>query len=258
MIRSCYIVGSGNMAHFLLFLFQRNNIAVSGIYARNEAAGRMLAAAYHTKFYSELNRLPDEPNTALFLCVPDRSITAVAQSIPFRSNQILVHNSGSTNIAQLSAFASRFACLWPMVSVSKSNSDYATDIPLCLAGSDADVNATILEFAKQLSTRAMVCTEEQRQTLHLSAVMAQNFANHLFVLASELCKQRGLDAQVLQPMLLQWAKGLASDSAKDNQTGPARRNDENTLSIQRELLASHPELLKVYDTLTASIRKMYG
>jgi predicted short-subunit dehydrogenase-like oxidoreductase (DUF2520 family) len=246
------------MAHFLLLLFQQNNITVSGIYARDEAAGRALAGAFHTRFYSNLATIPDEPDSALFLCVPDSAITAVAQEIPFRNKQILVHNSGSTNIAKLSAYASGFACLWPMVSVSKSNSEYATDTPLCLAGSNAEVNAVILDLAKRISTRAIVCTEEQRQTLHLSAVMAQNFANHLFVLASELCEQKGLDAQVLQPMLLQWAKGLRPDKAKERQTGPARRNDENTLAMQRELLASHPELLKVYDTLTASIRKMYG
>jgi hypothetical protein len=48
---------------------------------------------------------------------------------------------------------------------------------------------------------------------------------------------------------------LKEDSAAVLQTGPAVRNDTQTLQKHRELLKKYTELLPLYDALTRSIQR---
>lgn len=258
MIDNCYIAGSGNMAHFLLRAFSRAGVPVSGIYARNKSIGAAWAKEFTTVFIPEISHIPDERNSVLFLCVPDQAIEALAGALPFREHQWLLHCSGNTPITPLASFAARYGCLWPLASVHKGGSGELSDIPICIEGSDETVNTDLQSLATYLSGRVSLMNGKQRALMHLSAVLTQNFANHLFALAEELCAANGLDARLLQPMMRDWTERLAAQNAYELQTGPARRNDENTLSAHRKLLSEQPGLLEVYDTLTASIRKMYG
>lgn len=258
MIRTCYIAGSGNMAHFLLRSFQRSDLRVSGIYARNAKTGKSLASEFQTEFIPEIESIPDEQHSALFLCVPDRVIETVAASLPGRTNQLLVHSSGNTPISVLATHTAGYGCIWPLASVNKDNLREQSGIPVCVEGSDENASEKLLALARRLSGSVYPMSGTQRSLMHLSAVLTQNFANHLFALAEQLCAANNLDAQLLQPMMREWVAQLAMQKAFELQTGPARRNDENTLFAHRKLLAEQPALLEVYDTLTASIRKMYG
>lgn len=258
MIRSCYIVGSGNMAYFLSDAFRRVGIPIAGIYARNSASGTLLAKEFQAEWIPDLRQIPDEADTALFLCVPDQSIETVAEHLSQRTKQLLLHTSGNTPLSVLSAYAAAYGCFWPLASVSKRERTMLTDIPICIEGSDDSVTTSLHVLAGTLSGKVCPMNGSQRSLMHLSAVLTQNFANHLFALADQLCAQHGLDAKLLQPMMHEWTKRLATNNAQDMQTGPARRHDENTLAGHRALLSEHPELLEVYNTLTASIRKMYG
>lgn len=258
MISKCYIVGSGNMAHFLCHTLSARGVGIAGIYTRNMNTGENLSTKFQAPLLTALAEIPDEPDSILFLCVPDQAIAVLASQLPLRRKQLLVHTSGSTSLEPLSLRAAAFGCVWPLASINKINPVAESDIPVCIEACDATTSIELMEVAKCISNSVRVLDSTQRRLLHLSAVLTQNFANHLFALATELCADTGVDITLLQPMMRAWIEQLREQSAFTLQTGPARRNDQNTLDAHRALLTQNPDLLKVYDTLTASIRKMYG
>jgi predicted short-subunit dehydrogenase-like oxidoreductase (DUF2520 family) len=96
--------------------------------------------------------------------------------------------------------------------------------------------------------------DESRMKLHLVAVIVSNFTNHLYALAEEYCKKEGIDFKELYPLIEETATRLKTLSSINTQTGPAVRNDEETINKHLEMLQSHPRLKKVYQFLTENIR----
>ena len=96
--------------------------------------------------------------------------------------------------------------------------------------------------------------DDTRLKLHVAAVFVNNFTNHLYALAEDYCKKEGIDFKELFPLIEETASRLKTISPSKLQTGPAIRNDEETIQKHLVLLASHPQMKKVYEFLTASIR----
>jgi predicted short-subunit dehydrogenase-like oxidoreductase (DUF2520 family) len=98
---------------------------------------------------------------------------------------------------------------------------------------------------------------EQRLRIHLAAVVANNFVNHLFTLSEKLVNESGVSFDILKPMIDAHIEGIHNLSPAHLQTGPAVRNDQTTINQHLELLHSQPEIMKLYQLLTDSIQKMY-
>ena len=97
---------------------------------------------------------------------------------------------------------------------------------------------------------------EKRKYLHLSAVFANNFANHCFALAYKLLENKGIDPQCLLPLIDETANKLHSLTPMQAQTGPAVRWDENVIEKQMALLGDMPDLQQMYETMTQSIHRL--
>ncbi|MEO0900938.1 MAG: DUF2520 domain-containing protein, partial [Bacteroidota bacterium] len=97
---------------------------------------------------------------------------------------------------------------------------------------------------------------DQRKKLHLAAVFANNFSNHLFHISETLCEKEDLPFELLKPLILETVKKLETLSPKDAQTGPARRDDSTSIEKHLELLtnANHK---KIYTLLSEAITKTY-
>ena len=94
--------------------------------------------------------------------------------------------------------------------------------------------------------------------LHVAAVFVNNFTNHLFALAENYCKKEGIHFKELLPLIEETISRLENISPSTSQTGPAARNDEETIQKHLALLESHPQMKKVYEFLSASIKNFKG
>ena len=90
--------------------------------------------------------------------------------------------------------------------------------------------------------------------MHLSAVFACNFTNHLYALAEEVLAVNGLDFNILRPLIAETANKVQDELPLNVQTGPAIRSDIKTIKKHEELLKDQPALLDIYKTLSASIK----
>jgi len=100
-----------------------------------------------------------------------------------------------------------------------------------------------------------VAGSEERLKLHVAAVIVNNFPNHLFSLAEQFCRKEKLDFRQLLPLITETVQRLKTSSPSETQTGPAFRNDGETLQRHLEILKNHPQLLHIYKVMTESIKQ---
>ncbi len=195
------------------------------------------------------------PNADLrIMAVSDDAIQAVAEMLPADGTPV-IHLSGSNSLELLQAHAHR-GVMWPMHSFGGDDPADFTTIPLVIDADDENTLALVRVVASTLSGHVVHLPFEQRQRLHLSAVMASNFPVFLLREASRLLTAHGIDATLLHPLWKTAAERALQDPDKAV-TGPARRGDVNTMAKQLELLADEPELRRAYAALSNLILHTY-
>jgi predicted short-subunit dehydrogenase-like oxidoreductase (DUF2520 family) len=130
------------------------------------------------------------------------------------------------------------------------------EIPFLVDGNTADDLALVQDFAGTLSSRVLVADDATRLKMHVAAVFASNFTNHLYVLAEEFCRNEKMEFSLLLPLIEETARRLEELPPQASQTGPAIRNDKETMQRHLQVLADHPALKKIYEQLTESIRSV--
>ena len=77
--------------------------------------------------------------------------------------------------------------------------------------------------------------------------------NHLFTLTESFCHKEGVDFKLLIPFTSETVNRLETHSPAAMQTGPAIRNDRETIHKHIGMLSDYPELEKIYEWMTKSI-----
>ena len=116
--------------------------------------------------------------------------------------------------------------------------------------------AFLKEVAAALSGKVYEADSAQRERLHLAAVFACNFANHMYDLAARLLEDNRLPFEVLLPLIDDTARKVHELSPHSAQTGPAVRYDENVISHHLQMLAGEPPLQEVYRLLSRNIHEL--
>jgi predicted short-subunit dehydrogenase-like oxidoreductase (DUF2520 family) len=93
--------------------------------------------------------------------------------------------------------------------------------------------------------------------LHLSAVFACNFTNHMLTLSKNVALQAGFPFDILASLINETFSKAIDSGPENSQTGPAMRNDQNTIEKHLELLSFSPEMQKIYNDMTLSIIEYY-
>jgi predicted short-subunit dehydrogenase-like oxidoreductase (DUF2520 family) len=127
------------------------------------------------------------------------------------------------------------------------------DIPIVIDASDKSTLKELETLAQSISDKVIEAGDEQRMKLHLAAVVVNNFVNHLYALAESYCNNEGIDFNLLIPLIKETAERMDHISPSQSQTGPALRNDKDTIEKHLALLKKYPHLKKIYETFTDSI-----
>ena len=207
-----------------------------------------------------LSELDKDADCYIF-AVPDTVIAPLASELAElgigRSNRALwVHVSGATPLAYLAEHHSESAVLYPLQTFSTEREQDFRQIPLYLEGNTPVAREAVEALGHRLSDVVSWVTTEQRQVLHLAAVVACNFSNYLIGRAERLLEAQGLPPKALLPLLDEMNDKLHQLLAVEAQTGPAQRGDEDTMRRHRTYLHAHGEkdLADLYDTLSAAIQ----
>lgn len=201
-----------------------------------------------------LENLPGHSDIIL-ISVKDDAIAEVAEKVKGKAS-IIAHTSGSVSMEVLGNCSEHFGVFYPLQTFSKDKELEYSDIPFFIEGdSQATVNA-LRHLANEISTEVFEADSNKRKRLHIAAVFACNFSNHLVAIADELLKEEDMDYRVLIPLLKETVKKLESMSPIDAQTGPAVRQDKTVIAAHEEMLNNEPHRKAIYTLLSSSIQEM--
>ncbi|MFB0907547.1 MAG: putative short-subunit dehydrogenase-like oxidoreductase (DUF2520 family) [Spirosomataceae bacterium] len=257
------IIGAGNVAWHLAKNFEANSLFVNAVYSRKIADAKTVTdELYHAEPTNSLDF--SESESELFvLAVSDDAMNKVASKLILPPGSTVVHTSGSPSLDLLKAiFEDRpdIGCgvFYPLMTFTKYKEIDFSVVPICVESSDESTLNFLREIAERVSGEVNVITSEQRKILHLAAVFACNFTNHLLAISQEITEANKLDYSLLKPLISETlGKALIAEHPAHVQTGPAIRNDLETLKKHEKMLEDDTDLRNLYRKLSRSIQTFF-
>lgn len=245
------IAGAGNIATFFAKKFQAAGFEIVQVIAAHKEHAKELALKFACAFSDQISDLDPDADVCLFAVKDDVLLDFAAK---LRMTQIVIHTAGSVALSELYPMSSRVACIWPVYSIHKDNLPENPNLPLVLnAGSDEVLEIT-RRLATAISQQHYVLTDQQKSALHLAAVFANNFTNHMYTISEQITREHGVPFAALLPLIADTAQKVQHSLPQQNQTGPAIRHDEKTMTKHLNML--HDEVWQqIYRLISSSIRQ---
>jgi len=244
------IIGSGNVATILgrkMFLAGHE---IRQIVGRHEDNAAPLADELNCGYVLTLDEI-NKDSDLYIIAISDSSLAEIGTEL-FLDKQLVVHTAGSVPKSVLEKVSRNYGVLYPLQSLRKEIKT-TPEMPLLVDANTEDNLTLIYDFAKTISDKVEAASDEERLKLHVGAIIVNNFANHLYALTEDYCRNENIHFQMLLPLINETASRLNSFPPKEVQTGPAERNDFQTIEKHIELLAQNPALKKIYEVMTESI-----
>lgn len=246
------VIGSGNVAEALALAVARSPYELIQLYGRNRQRVRALAQAAGCPWTSD----PDELAEAdiYLISVSDRAIGELSARLNFPPQATVAHTAGSVPPEELAPGIRNRGILYPLQTFTAGRAVDLRTIPLFVCGETDQATETLTALAEALSRNVSPATARQLRSLHLAAVFACNFSNHMYAVAQRLIVSGGLPSETLRPLIAETAaKALESSCAATVQTGPARRGDTATQQSHLSLLSDEPLLQQIYQNISTDI-----
>ncbi|MDB4918633.1 MAG: oxidoreductase [Mucilaginibacter sp.] len=241
------------MATHLAAAFKNAGHRIAQVYSRDMHNASLLAYHVGAEAIDDLDQI--NPETDIFIIsVKDDVIKSIAEALT-KHGKLIVHTSGATDLQAISAFTNNAGVFYPLQTLSKNKEVDFFTVPLCIEGADDNITRQLVELAQTVSNNVYRVNSEQRKILHLAAVFACNFPNYLYNIAQQLLAEHDMGFEMLRPLILETAQKVQTHLPAEVQTGPAVRNDENTMAAHLQMLNNEPDLKAIYSLLSQEIIK---
>ena len=255
MIENVVIIGAGNLATQLALTLFEKGIQVKQIYSRKIESATELAGKVNAKFTNDLSQLVSEADLYV-IAVKDSAIQEVLENLRLKDDLLIVHTAGSVSMNIMEGFTTNYGVFYPLQTFSKGKKIDFSTIPICIEANHPSNMMRLEKLGKTLSNSVNQINSDERKTLHLAAVFVNNFVNHLYAAGADILHDKKLDFDLLKPLIRETAEKIESLQPFDAQTGPAKRNDQNTINAQLKMLQDKPEFQKIYSFATESIFRL--
>lgn len=198
-------------------------------------------------------------NSSVFIiAVSDDAIQEIVREIILPEDAILVHTSGSQPIDLLQfAATTRLGVLYPLQTFSKTRKVNFKNVPFFVESSDPQTGETLSELASAISTKVQRIGWDERKALHVAAVFASNFSNHMITISRDIMQQNNLNFSWLIPLITETIEKSLSVGPENAQTGPAKRGDLSILDQHISFLADDENLSEIYKLISQHIIDRY-
>ena len=241
------IIGAGNVASHLATAFMASErIQLLQLYARRTDVAMALPAG--VAVVHELGAL--DVADLYIIAVSDSAIAGISAQLPF-GDRLVVHTSGTMPFETIDP-KNRRGVFYPLQTFSKEKPVVSDQIPLCIEAENSADQTLLFEVANAISEQVYAINGTQRQALHVAAVFVNNFVNQLYTVAEQICNDNGLPFDMLKPLIRETSEKVMSLSPRAAQTGPASRNDLQTIAAHTAFLTD-PNIKEIYTLLTQSI-----
>lgn len=251
-------IGAGNVAWHLAPALENAGHYVKEVYSKSgKSAVKLIGNLYDAQLKENLD-FSESPAQIFILAIPDDAIKSVAQEIVLPEQSILVHTSGTKGLDELDyAAASANGVFYPLQTFSKVRPVSFDKIPFFIESDNKQAAEILSKMAQSISKSVNFATSEQRAKMHLAAVFACNFTNHLMRISQDLLAEAKIDFNLLRPLIAETIEKSINLSPEEAQTGPAKRGDIETLDKHMEMLAGNESVQEIYRMISQHILDTY-
>lgn len=252
---SIVFIGAGNLAVNLAKALYRKGFRITQVYSRTEHSARKLAEAVEADFTTRLDQVKPDASLYIVSLTDSAFVELLPEITAGKKNALLVHTAGSLPMRLWEGHTERYGVIYPLQTFSKQHEVDFQNIPFFIEARHEEDTEFLKTLAGNLSTKVCEADSEQRSNLHLAAVFACNFVNHLYALAGELLKKHNLPFDALLPLIDETARKVHESAPQTVQTGPAVRYDNNIINKHLAVLADEPNIQEIYRLLSESIHQ---
>jgi predicted short-subunit dehydrogenase-like oxidoreductase (DUF2520 family) len=250
-IKTVTIVGAGNVGWHMARALYQAGITIDHVVSRTKRHAEELAAVVSAVPMTNVSGIERSPDMFL-LCVNDDTLVNVVEEY-FGFDVLVVHTSGSSGREIFQNRKGKFGVFYPLQTFTRNIEMTYGTIPFFVEGTSKEVVDQLKKLAELISGIVFEADSERRQMLHMAAVFACNFSNHLAAIADELLTATGLNFELLLPLIEETNRKLRSMDPVSAQTGPAVRNDRKIVEKHLRSLEGMPEEQELYRLLTKNI-----
>lgn len=249
-------IGAGNLATCLSSAMSGKGMEVAQVFSRTEESASTLARRIGCRWtvsYGDIDKDAD----IYIVSVSDKALDSVLEELRnVNGNALYCHTAGSMPMDIFLKHGFRnYGVLYPMQTFSKQKNVEFRDIPFFIEASDDENLETLRAVASSLSGKVIVADSAARKALHISAVFACNFANHMYDISAHLLARHNIPFDVMLPLVDETAAKVHSVLPHNAQTGPAVRNDINVMDSHLSMLEDEPELQEIYRIISKNINR---
>ncbi|NOT75534.1 MAG: DUF2520 domain-containing protein [Cyclobacteriaceae bacterium] len=250
-------IGSGNLAWHLAPAFDNLGYVVTEVYSRNpKHAEALTERLYQAEVKASLD-FSTSTSRIFIIAVNDDAIEEIATEIILPDDAFLIHTSGSQPLEILQfAGIDNIGSFYPLQTFTKGKKVDFKTVPIFIEG-NTGTEKVMMAIAKGLSNNVKRIGSEERKALHVSAVFASNFTNHLLTISKEILQKNSLSFELLKPLITETINKSLTIGPEITQTGPAFRSDLEILDHHMEFLKEDEEWAQIYQLISQSIIDKY-
>jgi len=247
--------GAGRVAGALCREMFRSGIKIRQIVSDSGSDGKPLAGECNAVWSSELSF--SDQNHAVIVAVPDHKLKDVLTTIKCNERCVVAHTAGSYGLDVFPAGLKRKGVFYPLQTFSKGRAVDFKNLPFLLESSDEESGEILSNLAVTIGGKVHYADSGKRKMVHLAAVFFNNFTNYMLTAGTEIANRSDLSPAIFEPLIRETIFKALGNGPEGSQTGPAVRNDINTIEMHLKLLSFSPELQNLYREITDSIIRHY-
>lgn len=250
-IQTIVLFGAGNVAWHLGCHLKKCGLSVLQVVNRSKKKGMELAGelrAGFTDHYQEVRKDAD----LYIIALSDDAIPQVVDRVHF-GNSIVVHTAGSVNMHVFMGKVQNYGVLYPFQTFTQGREIDLHNVPVLLEAVNETSMQRLQMLAEKLTQSVYQFDSEKRLYLHIAAVFASNFTNHLLAIAEKILTDKDIDYGLMKPLLEETISKALSMSPAKAQTGPAVRGNLKVIQRHLEILENYPAYIELYKKLSDSI-----
>ncbi len=245
------LVGAGNVAWHMGMALSRKGYSISRVLDRTASFSKQLAEELN----AESSGIPEDgiaDSDACLICISDDAIAVVIDRLK-PGNCLLMHTSGSVPLDVFKEKAVNYGVLYPLQTFTRGRLLDYRRIPFLTEANTPENLVLINQIASSVSDSVTEADSARRLYIHLAAIFASNFSNHMFVLAEKIALEYKLPFELLKPLIAETTAKALDLSPHNAQTGPASRGNKKVIERHLELLKKDPRLQELYGIISKSI-----
>ncbi|MDR2809308.1 MAG: DUF2520 domain-containing protein [Tannerellaceae bacterium] len=245
-------IGAGNLAYCMSLEMQRVGMTISQVYSRTREHSESLAKKLNCQWTTNPAEVQEDADLYIFSLRDDVLYDAIRK---IKSNSGLwVHTSGIMSMAVFAGHVKRYGVFYPFQIFTNRRRIRLDDTPVFLEANNTNDLKMLKKVAIALSSQVFELDSEKRQQIHFAAVFAGDFANYMYLTASKLLEEQGLQYTLLLPLITETADKLRSCTPSSVQVDTVSRF-ETCDSKQQPGMPDDPVIQDIYRLISRCIHE---